>query len=47
MMIRFRMKNCNIILTDKLQKYHPYHQVKLISMNILHENKYDHLIKNK
>ena len=28
------MKNCNAILTEKLQKYQHYHQVKLISMNI-------------
>ena len=28
-MIRLEMKNCNIILTEKQQKYQHYHQVKL------------------
>ena len=28
------MKNCNMILTEKQQKYHLYHQVKLMNMNI-------------
>ena len=37
----------NVILIGKLQKYLLYHQVKLISMNILLEKKYYHLIKNK
>ena len=35
MMIRLRMKNYNIILTEKLQKYLLYHQEQLISMNML------------
>ena len=34
-MIRLKMKNYNMTLTEKLPKYQPYHQVKLISMNIL------------
>ena len=29
------MKNNNMILIETLQKYQPYHQAKLISMNIL------------
>ena len=32
---QLRIKNYNIILIEKLQKYQPYHQAKLISMNIL------------
>ena len=35
------------IKDDHLQKYQPYHQAKLISMNILQVNKYYLLIKNK
>ena len=34
------MKNCNTILTEKLQKYQHYYQVKLINMNILQVKKY-------
>ena len=30
----------NMILIEKLQKHQPYHQVKLISMNILQVKKY-------
>ena len=30
----------NMILIEKLQKYRPYHQAKLISMNILQVKKY-------
>ena len=30
----------NMILIEKLQKYQPYHQAKLISMNILQVKKY-------
>ena len=40
-------KNYNMILTEKLQKYQPYHQTKLVSMNILLAKKYYHIIKNK
>ena len=46
-MIRLEMKNCNIILIEKLLKYQLYHQAKLANMNILQEKKYYHLIKNK
>ena len=46
-MIRLDMKNYNMILTDKLQKYQPYHQAKLIAMNILLVKKYYHLINSK
>ena len=42
-MIRLKMKNYNM----KLQKYQPYHQVILASMNILLVKKYYHLIKDK
>ena len=34
-MIKLEMKNCSMILIEKLQKYLPYHQAKLISMSIL------------
>ena len=34
-MIRLEVKNCNMILTEKLPRYQLYHQAKLISMNIL------------
>ena len=34
-MIRLEMKNYNIILIEKLPKYHLYYQVKFINMNIL------------
>ena len=37
-MIRLKMKNYKMTLTEKLPKYQPYHQVKLISMNILPSN---------
>ena len=40
-------KNYNLILTEKVQKYQPYHQVKLITMSILLVKKYYHLIKEK
>ena len=33
-------KNCNVILTKKLQKYEHYHQVKLININMLQAKKY-------
>ena len=39
-MIRLEMKNCNLILTEKQQKYQHYHLEKLISMNILQVKKY-------
>ena len=33
------MKNYNMILPEKMQKYQLYHQVKLINMNILQVKK--------
>ena len=39
------MNNYNTILTEKQQKYEHYHQVNLISMNILQVKKYYHPIK--
>ena len=35
-----------MILIERIQKYRLYHQVKLISMNILLVKKYCHLINN-
>ena len=34
------MKNFNKILIEKLQNYQPYHEAKLIGMNILLVKKY-------
>ena len=39
-MIRLEMKNWNMILAEKQQKYHLYHKVKLINMTILLLKKY-------
>ena len=47
MMIRLKIKRYNMILIDKLQKYQPYHQAKLISMNMLQVKKYYLLTENK
>ena len=44
-MITFQLKNCYMILTNKLQKYQHYHEVKLIKMNTWQLKKYYHLIK--
>ena len=44
---QIRGNNYNTTLIEKLLKYQPYHQAKLISMNILLVKKYYHLIKNK
>ena len=44
---QIRDKNYIMILIKKPQKYQPYHQAKLISMNILRVNKYCLLIKKK
>ena len=33
-MIILELKNCNVTLTEKLQKYQDYHQVKMIKMNM-------------
>ena len=46
-MIGLKIKNCNIILTEKLQKYQLYLQVKLTKMNILRVKKYYLLIKEE
>ena len=46
-MIRLEMKNFNMILIEKQQKYRHYHQVKLIDMNILQLKKYHLSIKVK
>ena len=45
-MIRLEMKNYNAILTEKQQKYQPYHLEKLINMNFLEVKKY-YLLINK
>ena len=39
-MIRLEMKNCDMILTEKQQKYQHYHLEKLMNMNILQVKKY-------
>ena len=39
-MIRLEIKNYNLILTEKQEKYQHYHKVKLVNMNILQEKKY-------
>ena len=41
------IKNCDIILTEKLLKYQHYHQAKLINISILQVKKYYLPIKNK
>ena len=46
-MIRLMMKNYNMILIGKLQKYMSYNQVRLVSMNILQVKKHYFLIKRK
>ena len=46
-MIGLKIKNYNIILTEKLQKDQLYHQVKLIKMNTLRVKKYYLLIKEE
>ena len=44
-MIRLEIKNSNMILTEKLQKYRHCNQVKLPKTNILKETKCYLLIK--
>ena len=44
-MIRLGMKNCDMVLTEKLQKYPLCHQVKFKNMSILQVKKYYLLIK--
>ena len=46
-MIRLQMKNCNVILTEKQQKYQHYHPVKLINTNILWAKKYWHFDQSR
>ena len=46
-MKRLEMKNSNMILTEKQQKYQHYHPEKLIDMNILEVKKLCLLIKDK
>ena len=46
-MIRLEMKNNNMILIEKQQKYQVDNQMKLINMNILQVKKYCLLIKDK
>ena len=35
LMIRLEMKSYNMILIERMKRYQPYHQAKLISINIL------------
>ena len=44
---KIRMKNYNMILIEKQQKYQHYHLEDLINMNILQVKKYYLLIKGK
>ena len=37
---KIEINNYNMTLTEKQQKYQPYHQVKFINMNILQVKKY-------
>ena len=46
-MTRLEMKKCNMILTEKQQKYQLYHLEKLINMNLLRVKKYYLLIKEE
>ena len=41
------MKNYNMILAEKKQKYQHYYQVKLINMNVLQKKKYYSQIKEE
>ena len=47
LIIKLRMKNYNILLTEKQQIYHHYHLEKLINMNFLQARKYYLLIKGE
>ena len=44
---RLEMQHYNMILTEKLQKYLHFHQVKWVNMNILKVKKYYALIEVK
>ena len=46
-MIRLEMKNYNMILTEKQQKYQRYHLGKLINMNNFQVKKYCLLFKDR
>ena len=46
-MIRLEMKNYNMTLIKKQQKYQHYHKEILMNMNILQVEKYCLLIKDK
>ena len=45
--IRLEVRKYNMTLIERPQKYHLYHQAKLISMNILLVKKYYLLINSK
>ena len=46
-MIRLQMKNYNMLLKEKQQKYQHYHLENLIKINILQVKKYYLLIKEE
>ena len=46
-MIRLEIKDCNMILIEKRQKYEHYHQEKLKNLNILQAKKYYSQIKKE
>ena len=46
-MMRSERGNCNMILTEKQQKYQHDHQEKLLNINIFQVKKYCPLIKDK
>ena len=47
MKIKLKIKNYNMILIDRLQKYQLYHQAKVINVNTLLVKKYYHLPPNQ
>ena len=46
-MIRLEMKNFNMMVIEKQQKYKHFHMKKLVTMNILQVKKYCLLMKDK
>ena len=46
-MLRLEVKNCNLILTEKQEKYRHYDLEKLVNMNILQVKKYCPHIKEE
>ena len=46
-MIKLEIKKLQYDIIEQLQKYQPFHESKLINMNILLVKKYYHLINNK